>query len=138
MPHFLVLGCEKFILFLQTTFEMQIFRKNLTMEQTQFLEQHIFTGLKNLNDGFAKDEIQFFSESDFEIVLQRAEHFGLSIYSIDPWIKSEALEASSHEDHKKKATDPKWYKKEFLTLKTNQTGLFYSAKYKVSKKLLAR
>ena len=108
------------------------------MEQEKFLEQHIFTGLKNLNDGFAKDEIQFFSESDFEIILQRAEHFGLSIYSIDPWIKSEVLEASSHEDHKKKATDPKWYKKEFLTLKTRQEDLLYSAKYKVSKKLLAR
>jgi len=108
------------------------------MEQEKFLEQHIFTGLKNLNDGFGKNEIHFFSESDFEIVLQRAEHFGLSIYSIDPWIKSEVLEASSHEDHKKKATDPKWYKKEFLTLKTSQAGLFYSAKYKVSKKLLAR
>ena len=108
------------------------------MEQEKFLEQHIFTGLKNLNDGFAKDEIQFFSESDFEIVLQRAEHFGLSIYSIEPWIKSEVLEASCHEDHKKKATDPKWYKKEFVTLKTRQEGLLYSAKYKVSKKLLAR
>ena len=108
------------------------------MEQEKFLEQHIFTGLKIVNDGFGKDEIQFFSETDFEIVLQRAEHFGLSIYSIEPWIKSEALETSSHEDHKKKATDPKWYKKEFLTLKTSQMGLFYSAKYKVSKKLLAR
>ena len=108
------------------------------MEQEKFLEQHIFTGLKNLNDGFEKDAIQFFSESDFEIVLQRAEHFGLSIYSIDPWIKSEKLESSSHEDHKKKATDPKWYKKEFSTLKNSQAGLFYSAKYKVSKKLLAR
>ena len=48
------------------------------------------------------------------------------------------LEASSHEDHKKKATDPKWYKKEFVTLKTRQEDLLYSAKYKVSKKLLAR
>ena len=108
------------------------------MEQEKFLEQHIFKDLKNLNDGFANDKIQFFSESDFKIILQRAEHFGLSIYSIEPWIKSKMLEASSHEDHKKKATDPKWYKKEFVTLKTRQEGLLYSAKYKVSKKLLAR
>ena len=108
------------------------------MEQIFFLEQHIFTGLKNLNDGFGKEGIHFFSELDFEIVLERAEHFGLSIYSIEPWIKNETLEASTHEDHKKKATDPKWYKKEFLTLKTSRTGLLYSAKYKVSKKLLAR
>ena len=108
------------------------------MEQSQFLEKNIFTDLKNLNDGFAEDGIQYFSENDFGIVLDRAEYFGLSIYNITPWIKSETLEASSHEDHKKKATDPKWYKKEFLTLKTIQPGLFYSAKYKVSKKLLAR
>jgi hypothetical protein len=108
------------------------------MEQTQFLEQHIFTGLRNLNDGFGETGIQFFSESDFEIVLQRAEYFGLSIYSIETWIKSEVLKASSHEEHKKKATDPKWYMKEFVTLKTRQEGLLYSAKYKVSKKLLAR
>jgi len=108
------------------------------MEQTQFLEQHIFTGLKNLNDGFAKDEIQFFSESDFEIVLQRAEYFGLSIYSIEPWIDNKFQEVTVHEDHKKKATDPRWYKKEFVTLKTRQEDLLYSAKYKVSKKLLAR
>ena len=108
------------------------------MEQEKFLEQHIFTGLKNLNDGFAKDEIHFFSESDFEIILQRAEHFGLSIYSIEPWIDNKFHEVTVHEDHKKKATDPKWYKKEFLTLKTSHTGLFYSAIYKVSKKLLAR
>ena len=108
------------------------------MEQEKFLEQHIFSGLENLNNGFGKDGIQFFSEADFEIVLQRSEHFGLSIYTIEPWIKSEVLEASSHEDHKKKATDPKWYKKEFVTLKTRQEGLLYSAKYKVSKKLLAR
>jgi len=108
------------------------------MDQEKFLEQYIFTDLKNLNNGFEKDGQQFFSETDFEIILQRAEHFGLSIYSINPWVKNEVLEASSHEDHKKKATDPKWYKKEFLTLKSSQSGLFYSAKYKVSKKLLAR
>ena len=108
------------------------------MEQEKFLEQHIFTGLKNVNDGFGKDGIQFFSETDFEIVLDRAEHFGLSIYTIAPWSKDESHEASSHEDHKKKATDPKWYKKEFVTIKTRQEGLLYSAKYKVSKKLLAR
>ena len=108
------------------------------MKQSQFLEKNIFTDLKNLNDGFDEDGIQYFSENDFGIVLDRAEYFGLSIYNITPWIKSETLEASSHEDHKKKATDPKWYKKEFVTLKTRQEGLLYSAKYNVSKKLLAR
>ena len=61
-----------------------------------------------------------------------------SIYTITPWSKNESHEASSHENHKKKATNPVWYKKEFKTLKTRQEGLLYSATYKVSKKLLAR
>ena len=108
------------------------------MEQSQFLVKYIFTDLKNLNNGFAEDGIQYFSENDFGIVLDRAEHFGLSIYTIKPWSKDEKYEASSHENHKKKATDPKWYKKEFKTLKTRQEGLLYSATYKVSKKLLTR
>jgi hypothetical protein len=112
--------------------------KNANMEQSQFLEKNIFTDLKNLNDGFAEDGIQYFSENDFGIVLDRAEYFGLSVYTIKPWSKDEKYEASSHENHKKKATNPDWYKREFLTLKTRKEGLLYSAKYKVSKKLLAR
>jgi hypothetical protein len=108
------------------------------MEQSQFLEKNIFTDLKNLNAGFGQEGVKYFSESDFEIVLDRAEHFGLSIYTIKPWSKDKSHEASSHESHKKKATNPVWYKKEFMTLKTRQEGLLYSATYKVSKKLLAR
>ena len=108
------------------------------MEQAEFLEQHIFTGLKNLNDEFKQDKIQYFSESDFEIVLQRVEHFGISIYEIESRLNGERHGISAHEEHKKKATDPRWYKKSFLTSKNRQTGLSYSAKYKVSKKLLTR
>ena len=108
------------------------------MKQAEFLEQHIFTGLKNLNDGFKQDEIQHFSESDFEIVLQRAEHFGVSIYGIESMLNGERYGVSAHEEHKKKATDPRWYKKAFLTFKNRQAGLSYSAKYKVSNKLLTR
>jgi len=108
------------------------------MEQTEFLQQHVFTDLKNLNDGFDQEDIQYFSESDFETVLQRAEHFGIGIYEIKPSLNGEAYKVSGHLDHKKKATDPRWFKKAFLTFKTGQAGLIYSATYKVSKKLLAR
>ena len=108
------------------------------MEQTEFLEQQVFTDLKNLNDGFDKEDIQYFSESDFEIVLQKAEHFGISIYEIKTSLNGEPHKVLEHLDLKKKATDHRWYKKAFLTLKTGQAGLLYSATYKVSKKLLAR
>ena len=108
------------------------------MEQTEFLQQHVFTDLKNLNDGFDQEDIQYFSESDFETVLQRAEHFGISIYEIKPSLNGEVYKTSGHLDHKKKATDPRWFKKAFLTFKTGQAGLIYSATYTVSIKLLAR
>lgn len=108
------------------------------MEQTEFLEKKIFIDLKNLNDGFDKETIQHFSESDFEIVLQRVEHFGIGVYKIEPWLNSEFYAAATHEDFKKKATDSRWYKKAFLTFKFRQSGLSYSATYKVSNKLLSR
>ncbi len=108
------------------------------MKQTEFLEKNIFTDLKNLNDGFDEETIQYFSESDFEIVLQRVEHFGIGIYGIKPWGNGESYEVASHESFKKKATDSRWYKKAFLTFKSRQSGLSYSATYKVSNKLLAR
>ena len=108
------------------------------MEQTEFLEKNIFTDLKNVNDGFDEETIHYFSETDFETVLQRIEHLGIGIYVIKPWIKDESVEGMAHEDFRKKATDPKWYKKAFLTFKSRQSGLCYSATYKVSNKLLAR
>ncbi len=108
------------------------------MEKTEFLEKNIFTDLKNINDGFDEETTPYFSESDFEIVLERVEHFGIGIYEIKPWLNGKLYAVSGHEDHKKKATDSKWYKKAFLTFKTRQEGLSYAATYKVSKKLLER
>jgi hypothetical protein len=108
------------------------------MEQTTFLEQHVFTDLKNLNDKFDEDSLYLFTESDFEIVLQRIAHLGIGVYKIDSWLDGKLYETSTHEDFRKKATDPKWHKKAFQTFKSRQDGLSYSATYKVSKRLLAR
>lgn len=108
------------------------------MEQTEFLEKNIFIDLKNLNEASDKESVQVFSEADFEIVLQRVEHFGIGVYSVSSWLKGKVSEVASHENFKKKATDPKWYKKAFLTFKSRQSGLSYSATYKVSNKLLAK
>jgi len=108
------------------------------MEQAEFLEKNVFTDLKNLNKGADKANVHYFSESDFEIVLQRVAHFGIGVYKIETLQKTKAFEVAAHEDFKKKATDPKWYKKAFLTFKSRQPGLSYSATYKVSNKLLAK
>lgn len=109
-----------------------------TMEKTEFLEKNIFLNLENLNDGFDADAIRYFSESDFEIVLERIEKLGIGIYVIKPWLDGEFFEVKLNEDYRKKATDPKWYKKAFSELKKRQPKLQYSATYKVSDKLLNR
>lgn len=107
------------------------------MKQTEFLEQNVFTDLKNLNEGSDKETVHYFSEADFQTLLQRVEHFGIGIYKIETRL-DEVSDVAGHEDFKKKATDPRWYKKAFLTFKSRQTGLTYAATYKVSNRLLAR
>lgn len=108
------------------------------MEQAEFLEKHVFVGLENRNDGFDDSENYYFSQDDFEQVLEKAEYFGIGIYKITPRLNGEAYDAAVHETFKKKATDPKWYKKAFLTFTHREAGLLYAATYKVSGKLLAR
>jgi hypothetical protein len=108
------------------------------MEQTEFLKQQVFIDLKNLNDGFDEETICYFSETDFEKVLERVQHLGIGIFTIKPRFKDEFLDIAIHEEYRKKATDPKWYTKAFKTLKHVQPGLMFSATYKVSPKLLAR
>ena len=100
------------------------------MEQQEFL--------KNLNENFEENSIHYFSASDFEIVLQKVEYFGIGIYTIEGILDGASYGVSDHEAHHKKATDPKWYKKAFLNFKNGKSGLLYSATYKVSNKLLAR
>jgi len=108
------------------------------MERTEFLEKKIFVDLTNINNGPDKDTVHYFSESDFEILLKRVEHFGIGIYGMESWLNDALYGISGHEDYKKKATDPKWYNKAFLTFKIRQTGLSFTATYKVPVKLLAR
>lgn len=108
------------------------------MEKTEFLKKNIFLNLENFNDGFDSDSILYFSELDFEIVLERIEKLGIGIYGIESRIEGDFFDVKLNEDYRKKATDPKWYKKAFSEFKKQQPNLQYSATYKVSDKLLNR
>lgn len=108
------------------------------MEQSEFLEKNVFNELTNLNQGSDKETVYHFSEADFEILIERIEHLGIGMYIMETWNDGKPFSKESHEDFKKKATDPRWYKKAFLTSKSRQAGLTYSGTYKVSAKLLAR
>lgn len=108
------------------------------MEKTEFLAKHIFLNLENRNDAFETDALYYFSEADFEIVLERIEHVGIGIYHIEPRFEGVAIDSKSNENYRKKATDPKWYKKAFFEFKKQQPNLQYAATYRVSEKLLHR
>lgn len=108
------------------------------MEQTEFLDKILFADLKNLNEGTDKENVPYFSEEDFENLIEKVEYYGIGVYKIETWLNGKEYAVATHEDHKKKATDPKWYKKAFLTFKSRQPGLLYSGTYKVSNKLLAK
>lgn len=108
------------------------------MEQTEFLEKNVFTDLKNLNQGTENEDVHLFSEADFNSLLDRVEHYGIGLYTIETWINGASQDLAGHEDFKKKATDPKWYRKAFNAFKTKNSDLQYTATYKVSSKLLAR
>ena len=49
------------------------------MDKLDYLIGHVFVGLENLNDGFDSESIYYFSENDFEIVLDRVEKLGIEV-----------------------------------------------------------
>jgi|TARA_B110000858_G_scaffold68092_1_gene79180 hypothetical protein len=108
------------------------------MQQEDFLKKNVFNDLENLNKESGQANFYIFSEIDFENVLKKSEYFGIGIYKIEAYLNSKSNSIVSHEDVKKKATDPRWYKKAFSELKSKNSELTYSATYKVSNKLLAR
>ncbi len=106
------------------------------MEKLEYLKNNVFNGLENLNDGFDSESIYYFSESEFEIVLDRVEKNGIGIYGIEPWINRTYYDVLGFEDFKTVATDPKWYRKAFAEFKKSGKELMYAASYEVPKKLL--
>lgn len=108
------------------------------MNKSEFLTAKIFTDLKNINDGFDTEANYYFTAADFQIVLDRIEHFGIGLYGIEPWLNGKFYDVKTNEDYKKKATDPKWYRKAFSEFNKLETKLQYSATYKVSSKLLTK
>ncbi|MCP2026654.1 hypothetical protein L1276_001798 [Flavobacterium sp. HSC-32F16] len=103
------------------------------MESLNFLIKNIFIGLENLNTGFDSESIYYFSKSDFEIVLNRAEKFNIEILGIEPWKNGFFYDVMTREDFK---TDSNWHRKAFLKFKETGENLQYSASYQIPSKFL--
>lgn len=101
-----------------------------------FMKSKIYFGLKNLNDGFDTESIFYFSETDFEIVLNRIEKYGIGIYGIEPWLNGEFYDAIGFEEFYKKPSDPDWYRKAFGKYKNLKLNLQYSISYHIPQRLM--
>lgn len=97
-----------------------------------FLERHVFVGLKNLNDGFDAASIQYFSEQDFEIVLQRVKKYGIMVYGIEPWKDGGFYDVKVASEY----PGDHWYEAAFQYFKSKRKKLVYAATYCVPDELL--
>ena len=103
------------------------------MDKLSFLTTNIFDGLENLNNGFDSELIYYFSENDFEIVLNRIKKFGIEILGIEPWKNGEFYDVMTAEDFD---LDLEWYQKAFSEFKERDKNLQYSASYKIPSNFL--
>ena len=100
-----------------------------------FLEKHVFYGLKDLNDGFDYRNNQYFSEKDFEVVLERVKSLGLGIYGIEPWLDGCFYDCEVFECHTSDPTDSSWYMNCFDNFKKRGDNIVYSATYHIPENL---
>ncbi|MFH6992019.1 hypothetical protein [Flavobacterium sp. FlaQc-48] len=105
------------------------------MDKLNYLIKNVFIGLENLNNGFDSESIYYFSQDDFEILLDRIEKLGIEILGIEPWKNGAFYDVMTAEDFN---SDPKWYRKAFLKFKESGENLQYSASYEISSDLLTR
>ncbi|AYN05591.1 hypothetical protein [Flavobacterium sp. 140616W15] len=103
------------------------------MDKLDYLIEHVFVGLENLNDGFDSESIYYFSEDDFEIVLDRIEKLGIEILGIEPWKNGEFYDVLNPDNFN---FDLEWYRKAFIKFKESGENLQYAASYKIPTNLL--
>lgn len=96
-----------------------------------YLNINVFYNLKNRNDGFDAESIYYFSQSDFEIIINRIEKLGVGILGIEPWLNGEFYDIKVFEDYGGVSTDSKWYRKAFEEFKKENENLLYAASYDI-------
>jgi len=106
------------------------------IKELDYLKVNVYNGLENINDGFDSESIYYFTESDFEIVLDRVEKLGIGIMGIEPWLNGDFYGVMVVEDFNTISTDSKWYRKAFEEFKKSGKKLQYAASYELPKKIL--
>lgn len=110
--------------------------EQIRQKEKEFLDKHVFVGLRNLNDGFDSVDCKYFSMDDFEIILKRVKDLGLGIYGIEPWKDGEFYEVHVHEQLNADPSDSNWYEEAFSDFKNTGDKLQFSASYYIPENLL--
>lgn len=90
------------------------------------IANYLFRGLTNLNTGFDAPDIFYVCQTDFEIVLNRAEQKNINIWGIEPWLDGEFFGVAVYEDYDLPANDSKWYRTAFEQFKKENPNLQYA------------
>ena len=106
-------------------------RNNKVETKIEYLNINVFYNLKNRNNGFDAESIYYFSQSDFEIIINRIEKLGIGILGIEPWLNGEFYDIKVVEDYGGASTDSEWYRKAFEELKKENENLLYAASYEI-------
>lgn len=104
-------------------------------KKIDYLEQHVFYGLKNQNDGFDAESVNYFLEEDFKMVLDRVEKLNIGITGIEPWLHGEFYDVLVAGDYGTNAFDSNWYKSAFEKFRTENKNLLYAAGYIIPSEL---
>ena len=101
--------------------------KNLS----NYLDVNVFFGLKNLNDGFDYPSNQYFSNSDFYVIMQRCENLGIGIWGMESWLKQQKKinDIRYYESFKTFAFNPRWYFEAYQQLAASNNELMFLATY---------
>ena len=96
------------------------------------LENTLFYGIENLNDGFDAEEIYYFSAENFGKIIDRCEKEKIAIFGIESWIDGteDGCEVNGQKEYSMyDADDPRWYRKAFDRLKADGEKKLYCATF---------
>ena len=106
-------------------------------EELKWLKKFLFAGLQNRNDGFDSELIHYFSAEDFQVLLDRAEFFGIGITGIEPWLEQQCYDVATAEEYDASPSDSGWYRSAFANFRRLNGALLYAATYDLSRYLSA-
>ncbi|MCW3077940.1 MAG: hypothetical protein JWO32_2549 [Bacteroidetes bacterium] len=101
----------------------------------EYLKRHVYTGFSKLTEQENAEQVYCFTETEFEIVLQRAQFLGLGITRIKLWSNNHLVNAICPNPGVE-PNDPTWYLNAFWHSQTLGFTLTYTASFQIPYELI--